>query len=71
MSKNKEIAEIFSKMTDIMELLGENPYRINAYRIPGIGESSVSKILEYLRTWYACYLARYRGEKTTEHSERA
>jgi DNA polymerase (family 10) len=74
MSKNKEIAEIFSKMADIMEFLGENPYRINAYRrvaevlselgvdveelvktgkiyqIPGIGESSVSKILEYLRT---------------------
>jgi DNA polymerase (family 10) len=74
MSKNKEIAEIFSKMADIMEFLGENPYRINTYRrvaevlselgvdveelvktgkiyqIPGIGESSVSKILEYLRT---------------------
>jgi DNA polymerase (family 10) len=32
MSKNKEIAEIFSKMADIMEFLGENPYRINAYR---------------------------------------
>jgi DNA polymerase (family 10) len=74
MSKNKEIAEIFSKMADIMEFLGENTYRINTYRrvaevlselgvdveelvktgkiyqIPGIGESSVSKILEYLRT---------------------
>jgi DNA polymerase (family 10) len=32
MSKNKEIAEIFSKMADIMEFLGENPYRINTYR---------------------------------------
>ncbi|MFZ8863665.1 MAG: hypothetical protein ACO2PP_24600 [Thermocrinis sp.] len=74
MSKNKEIAEILSKMADIMEFLGENPYRINAYRrvaevlselgvdveelvktgkiyqIPGVGESSASKILEYLRT---------------------
>ncbi len=32
MSKNKEIAEIFSKMADIMEFLGENPYGINTYR---------------------------------------
>jgi len=32
MSKNKEIANIFSKMADIMEFLGENPYRINTYR---------------------------------------
>jgi DNA polymerase/3'-5' exonuclease PolX len=32
MSKNKEIAEIFSKMADIMEFLGENTYRINTYR---------------------------------------
>ncbi len=74
MSKNKEIANIFSKMADIMEFLGENPYRINTYRrvaevlselstdvedlvktgkiyqIAGIGESSINKIIEYLRT---------------------
>lgn len=74
MSKNKEIAEIFEKMADILEFLGDNPYRISTYRrvanilselnvdvqdlvksgkihhIPGIGASSVEKILEYLRT---------------------
>ncbi len=74
MSKNKEIAEIFEKMADILEFLGDNPYRINTYRrvaqvlselqesvedlvrtgkiyhIQGIGESSVEKIVEYLRT---------------------
>ncbi|QWK20570.1 MAG: DNA polymerase/3'-5' exonuclease PolX [Hydrogenobacter thermophilus] len=74
MSKNKEIAEIFERMADILEFLGDNPYRISTYRrvanilselnvdvqdlvksgkihhIPGIGASSVEKILEYLRT---------------------
>ncbi len=74
MSKNKEIAQIFEKMADILEFLGDNPYRISAYRrsaeilanlnvdvsellrtgkihhIPGIGESTVEKIEEYLRT---------------------
>lgn len=74
MSKNKEIARIFERMADILEFLGDNPYRINTYRrvanilselgtdveelvktgkiyhIPGIGPSSVEKILEYLRT---------------------
>lgn len=74
MSKNKEIAQIFEKMADILEFLGDNPYRISTYRrvanilselnvdveelvksgkiyhIPGIGESSIEKIIEYLRT---------------------
>ncbi|SNZ14634.1 DNA polymerase/3'-5' exonuclease PolX [Hydrogenobacter hydrogenophilus] len=73
MSKNKEIARIFEKMADILEFLGDNPYRIATYRrvanilselnvdveelvksgkiynIPGIGQSSVEKILEYLK----------------------
>lgn len=74
MEKNKEIARIFEKMADMLEFLGDNPYRINTYRrvaevlselgedvedlvrtgkihqIHGIGESSIEKILEYLRT---------------------
>jgi len=32
MLKNKEIANIFSKMADIMKFLGESSYRINTYR---------------------------------------
>ncbi len=74
MEKNKELAQIFEKMADMLEFLGDNPYRINTYRrvaevlselgedvevlvktgkihqIHGIGQSSVEKILEYLRT---------------------
>lgn len=30
--KNQEIAKIFERMADILEFLGENPYRIRAYR---------------------------------------
>jgi DNA polymerase (family 10) len=30
--KNKEIAEIFEKMADILEFKGENPFKISAYR---------------------------------------
>lgn len=32
MNKNKEIAQTFEKMADILEFLGDNPYRINTYR---------------------------------------
>ena len=30
--RNKEIASIFERMADILEFLGDNPYRINTYR---------------------------------------
>ncbi len=30
--KNKEIADIFERMADILEFKGENPFKINAYR---------------------------------------
>ncbi len=30
--KNREIADIFERMGDLMELLGENPFRVNSYR---------------------------------------
>lgn len=72
--KNKEISEIFERMADILEFLGDSRFRINTYRrvadligetaedieelyksgklaeIPGIGESTVKKIEEYLKT---------------------
>ncbi len=31
-SKNRELAQIFDRMADILEFLGDNPYRISAYR---------------------------------------
>jgi len=42
MSKKREIAEIFDRMADILELLEENPFRIRAYRnaARNIGELS-------------------------------
>jgi len=30
--KNRELAGIFERMADILEFLGDNPYRINTYR---------------------------------------
>ncbi len=30
--KNKQISGIFSEMGDIMEILGENAFRVNSYR---------------------------------------
>ncbi len=30
--KNKELANLFEKMADILEFKGENPFKISAYR---------------------------------------
>jgi len=30
--KNKELADLFEKMADILEFKGENPFKISAYR---------------------------------------
>ncbi|WP_461829877.1 hypothetical protein, partial [Aquifex sp.] len=32
LKKNKELAKIFERMADILEFLGENPFRIRTYR---------------------------------------
>jgi hypothetical protein len=41
--KNAEISELFSEMADIMEILGEDVFRINSYRrvarVTGDGET--------------------------------
>ncbi|NPB06854.1 MAG: DNA polymerase/3'-5' exonuclease PolX [Aquificae bacterium] len=74
MGKNKELARIFEKMADILEFLGENPFRIRSYRrtaelleelqedleeayrsgrlakLPGVGESTLQKVEEFLKT---------------------
>ena len=39
MDKNKQLAQIFEKMADILEFLGDNPFRVRTYR-------RVAKILE-------------------------
>lgn len=41
--KNKEIAAIFSSLADILEIKGEDPFRVNAYR-------RVSRIIDDLST---------------------
>jgi len=43
MERNKRLAQIFEKMADILEFLGDNPFRIRTYR-------RVAKILENLPT---------------------
>jgi len=72
--KNHEIAIIFSSMGDLLEISGENAFRVNSYRnaariiddlnddvehlyaagklsdIPGIGERTQQKIIEYIQT---------------------
>ncbi len=72
--KNPELARIFDEIADLMEIIGEDKFRINSYRkvarvleelpedveellkkgkltkIPGIGERSLKRIEEYLKT---------------------
>ncbi len=72
--RNKELAHIFERIADILEFLGDNPYRVGSYRrasnliselpedveelyrsgklssLPGIGESTLLKIEEFLKT---------------------
>ncbi|MCX8060458.1 MAG: helix-hairpin-helix domain-containing protein, partial [Aquificaceae bacterium] len=74
MDKEKELAHLFERMADMLEFLGENHYRVRAYRrvaellsqlgedlqellasgklrqMHGIGEATLEKIEEYLRT---------------------
>ena len=72
--KNHEIASLFERIANVLELKGENTFRINSYRkaarvigdltedieelakagkltdIPGIGEGTAEKIIEYINT---------------------
>jgi len=72
--KNHEIATLFERIADVLELKGENTFRINSYRkaarvigdltedveglsqsgkltnIPGIGEGTAKKVVEYITT---------------------
>jgi len=46
--KNREIAEIFNDIADILEIKGENPFRIRAYRKAALNIESLSKNIEEL-----------------------
>jgi len=72
--KNHEIAALFERIANVLELKGENTFRINSYRkaarvigdltedieelakegkltdIPGVGEGTAEKIIEYINT---------------------
>lgn len=72
--KNKEVARLLDSIADLLEIKGENTFRVGAYRsaarhieglsediaqiasagalrsIPGVGESLVARITEYLET---------------------
>ncbi len=41
--KNREIARIFSEMADIMEIKGDNPFKIRAYRRAALNIEGLSK----------------------------
>ncbi len=46
--KNKELSHIFEKIADILEFLGDNPYRINTYRRVANLISELSEDIEEL-----------------------
>ena len=41
--KNREIARIFSEMADILEIKGDNPFKIRAYRRAALNIEGLSK----------------------------
>ena len=45
-SKNKKISEIFEKIADILEFLGDNVYRVNSYRRAGELLSGIQEDIE-------------------------
>lgn len=46
--KNQEIARIFDEMADLLELKGENPFRIRAYRRAALNIGGLTKNIEEL-----------------------
>src|SRR6266702_8962782 len=43
MAKNQEIARIFAEMADILEIKGDNPFKIRAYRRAALNMEGLSK----------------------------
>ncbi len=48
MNKNREIAEIFDKIADILDILNENPFRARAYRNAGANIRELDEDIEDL-----------------------
>jgi len=46
--KNLELARIFSEMADILEIKGDNPFKIRAYRRAALNLEGLSKGVETL-----------------------
>lgn len=46
--KNREIAQIFSQMADILEIRGDNPFKIRAYRRGALNVEGLTKSVEDL-----------------------
>src|SRR5208283_1752208 len=44
--KNREVAKIFSEMADLLELKGDNPFRIRAYRRAAMNIEALTKNIE-------------------------
>ncbi|MFA5352723.1 MAG: DNA polymerase/3'-5' exonuclease PolX [Thermodesulfovibrionales bacterium] len=44
--KNREIAEIFEEIADLLEIKGENPFRIRAYRRAALNIDGLAKAVE-------------------------
>ncbi|HXW68677.1 MAG TPA: helix-hairpin-helix domain-containing protein, partial [Dissulfurispiraceae bacterium] len=44
--KNQEIAKIFNEIADLLELKGENPFRIRAYRRAALNIEGLTKNIE-------------------------
>ena len=44
--KNREIAELFNEIADILELKGENVFRVNAYRRGAQNIEGLSRAIE-------------------------
>jgi len=44
--KNQEVADTFAEMADLMEILGENPFRVNSYRKAGRVVEELSEAIE-------------------------
>ncbi len=58
-SKNKKIAEIFEKIADILEFLGDNVYRVNSYRRAGELLSGIQEDIE--EVWRSGKLSELPG----------
>ena len=51
--KNLEIAQIFSEMADILEIKGDNPFKIRAYRRAALNLEGLTKNVEGLAPEYS------------------